>query len=350
MTALAVIENTATSVETVVAELARFEAWIADAPTLQVQEAFAWLRDVRALMKVRETASGLRVQAARLELRTLRRLGQLAANVLANDGTEGAHAKLKARKVLEGLRPADRQSAISLAGMPNKEFDAMCNWVSSDLATSTQISGWRYFNNQQQKRLAARTGVLRHPDPRAAGIEAAHYLQATPQFGEPWEDAVIRILDQIEIGTDSTPVIRAAKKLRQLLGEEADDTLVETAAEALAAVEEEALAEPVLAACSCPAGRHPKWVVYPDDGWVRVKWEDAGVDQFAAMVAYQQEIHRRRGERVNELVALLAGMRIAQQDTDLTYCRFLSCLAASVSDVPPPQPEVPGGGTSGGTS
>ena len=307
----------------VTAELARFERWIGDANSFAAQDAFKWLRDARALMKVRDEALALRVQAARLELRTLRRLGQLA---------DDCDTPSQARDVFEGLRPVDRQSAKTLAAAPSKEFEAMLNWVSGDFATASQIAAWRGFQRQQQRLASMRTGSLpQHPNPRQAGADAADAMESGIGGYQSWRESILHIVSRIEVEADDDRVLSAARKLRRLIDpdDDAATPAVESAAEALAMVDDVAAAEVPVEKCShtYPCPEHPKYVVYPDNGWVRVLWEEAGLDQFEAMVGFRERKLAAEADSVRELVELLDRMRVESQRTGLTKVQPLACLS-----------------------
>lgn len=255
----------------------------------QIADAVTWAAQVHALAKLRENAAELTCEATRLECIIARRAAQIG--------------RLDCYK-----KPAWVAAAKGFASMTDAEFDELVESISVDRSISTLWSYWAADRYRKQRVDRVARGLYGQPVAIGSTVddfseivptETFYYWDRGAEDGEYEDvrDAAADLLASLtKYGTPFTTA-EAADKLAQILNVDADDVVTRTGMQVMVreAVASENRGGEVVELPDGTSVSIPAVVTIKDstvnsyNGWVRVPWAGAGLDQLAAMCA-----HRRR--------------------------------------------------------
>lgn len=282
--ALPAIADSATPELRSVETLHAIRLWIATAQDdAEVRDIYHQAELARQWVRIHREAVALAVEASRLELVALRRLGQLRA--LGSLGSQRASA------------------ARGLAELAEPDFERLLASVAED---TSAVAVWRRYKQALEEQQGVRIGYAIGSGQSAAPEEVT---------SEELSDATEAVLAAAFADGRPTSVTGAALSVAEILGLE--DSFVENSAvrRGLRAAVRYSLAQ----ANSAAEGDYPRFVTYRDKevGWVRVPFHCASVAQVRAWASFRMRQARDTATAASYAETIAALVNAAPDDANV---------------------------------
>lgn len=295
----------------------------------QIADAVTWAAQVHALAKLRENAAELTREATRLECIIARRAAQIG--------------RLDCYK-----KPAWVTAAKGFASMTDAEFHAFIGGIEKDRSITTLWTEWAAARYRQERTDRVARGLYGEPVTVGATVDDFSRI-VPPETFYAWDrgaedgeyddvrDAAADLLASLTKYGIPFTTAEAAEKLAQILNVDADDVVTKTGMQVMVreAVATENRGGDIVDLPDGTSVAVPAVVTIKDltvnnyNGWVRIPWTAAGLDQLGAMCA-----HRRRqiidmaaaARRLEHLHAMLSA--VSEGDDDFNCDALLQRLVA----------------------
>lgn len=288
----------------------------------RLEDAVTWAAQVHALGKLRKDAHTLNVEASRLECIIARRCAQL--------GRLDVYDK-----------PSYAQAARAMGKADEDEFDEFLASITSDGSVSTL---WQYFRGAKARQ--ARIGQIARGQitgafdrPAALSQEELDAIVEYRELKRPWDidnedsvkDAAAELLTNLTGYGEPFTTQEAADKLALILEVDSDDMVTR---QGLLVMVREAIGVENRAgeAILLPDGATlmvPTVVTIEEsdindiNGWIRIPWQSAGVDQLGLMAAYRRRQAASMLEAARRLTVLHDALAAASTGPDDNNCAEL---------------------------
>lgn len=287
-----------------------------------IADAVTWAAQVHALAKLRENAAELTLEATRLECIIARRAAQIG--------------RLDCYK-----KPAWVAAAKGFATLTDDEFRTLLEGVVKDRSISTIWSDW-----DRAARYSARVGRIArglYGDPVAIGSSVDDFASIVPpthefplvdrgaEDGEYVRETAGELLASLTRYGVPFTTAEDAEKLAQILDVDIDDVVTRTGMQVMVreAVATENRGGKAVALPDGTTVAIPAVVTIEDttvnnyNGWVRIPWSAAGLDQLGAMCAHRRRQIADMAAAARRLEHLHAALSVISQSDEDFNCQSL---------------------------